>query len=72
MLTVDVVLPTPPFWLATTKTRLARAGDPLALDALPHQHRVVRCLCQGSLVVVEARIELGEVRSGPDRESGFT
>ena len=61
--TVDVVLPTPPFWLATTITRVAPGTrDSLpAQPAGPGQHRVLGGLGQRSGVVVEVIVLGGDV-----------
>ncbi len=63
-LTVDVVLPTPPFWLATTKTRVACGrGMPCASQAAgAGQDRVLGGLRQRRGVVVVRRLLLGDVR----------
>ena len=56
-LTVDVVLPTPPFWLATTTTRVrGRSGQARAAHAraLPGEQHVLRGLGQRGGLVAEA------------------
>ena len=41
MFTVEVVLPTPPFWLATTKTRVASGRGIIGRDAAPARARML-------------------------------
>ena len=63
--TVDVVLPTPPFWLATTRTRVAsgraeRGPQPGAL--LGHQHVLGGLRQRSRLVAVADRRARGSRR----------
>ena len=68
--TVVVVLPTPPFWLATTMTRVASGrgiGGPMR-GLLPGPHRVLGHPGQRGAVVVE-RVDAREVAAVDTRSA---
>ncbi len=71
MFTVVVVLPTPPFWLATTITRVrcGRGSGSLQPAALPDQQRVLDGPRQRGGVVAR-QTEAGQLAGRPVRRAG--